>query len=329
MNLVWRRRRFLATTGVVGLSVLSGAAKAFGAATQAVKISREEGKLRIEGAGELFTEYHYDGGSRPFLYPILGPGGAPLTRNWPMKDTPGEEHDHPHHRSFWWAHGDINGQDFWSEESKAGRTVHEAFEEVAGGEKFGIVRSTNKLVAKDGTLVARDRRTMRFYQLAEARMIDFEVTLRSASGSLEFGDTKEGTMAMRINETMRLIKDGKPGAGHSVNSEGVRDVAAWGKRAKWVDYYGPVNGQIVGIAIFDHPSNPRHPTWWHVRDYGLFAANPFGVHDFEGKPAGTGKLVVPADTSITFRYRFLYHRGDELAGRVAEQYREYAATTPA
>ena len=136
-------------------------------------------------------------------------------------------------------------------------------------------------------------------------------------------------MAMRINETMRLIKDGKPGAGHSVNSEGVRDVAAWGKRAKWVDYYGPVNGQIVGIAIFDHPSNPRHPTWWHVRDYGLFAANPFGVHDFEGKPAGTGKLVVPADTSITFRYRFLYHRGDELAGRVAEQYREYAATTPA
>ena len=81
---------------------------------------------------------------------------------------------------------------------------------------------------------------------------------------------------------MRL--DGKVGKGHIVNSDGVRDDATWGKRGDWVDYYGPVEGEIVASRSSTIPDNPRHPTWWHVRDYGLFAANPFGQHDFESSP---------------------------------------------
>ena len=110
----------------------------------------------------------------------------------------------------------------------------------------------------------------------------------------------------------------EPGKGHIINSEGVTDDDTWGKRADWCDYYGPVGGEVVGIAIFDHPSNPRHPTWWHVRDYGLFAVNPFGVHDFEKKPAGTGDLVIPAGQSVTFKYRFYFHKGDDKQAKVAE-----------
>jgi len=121
---------------------------------------------------------------------------------------------------------------------------------------------------------------------------------------------------------------GKP-TGHIINSEGVRDEATWGKRAAWCDYYGPVEGKIVGIAIFDHPQNPRHPTWWHVRDYGLFAANPFGRHDFEKLPDKTaGNLVVPAGQSITFRYRFYVHEGDEKQSKVAERYADYVKAVP-
>ena len=97
----------------------------------------------------------------------------------------------------------------------------------------------------------------------------------------------------------------------------------WGKRAEWCDYSGPVNGKTVGIAIFDHPSNPKHPTWWHVRDYGLFAANPFGVHDFEKKEAGTGNVTIAAGKSVTFKYRFYLHEGDEKQARVADRYQEY------
>ena len=131
-------------------------------------------------------------------------------------------------------------------------------------------------------------------------------------------------MAMRLAETMRLTQPkNQKGEGHIVNSEGGRDGETWGKRAKWVDYYGPVDGKTVGVAIFDNPKNPRYPTWWHVRDYGLFAANPFGVHDFEKKPKDTGNMTVKAGDSITFKYRFYIHAGDEKQASVAEQFERY------
>jgi hypothetical protein len=85
-----------------------------------------------------------------------------------------------------------------------------------------------------------------------------------------------------------------------------------------------VEGKTVGVAIFDHPKNPRHPTWWHVRNYGLFAANPFGIHDFEKKSAGAGDMKIAPGQSVTFRYRLYLHEGDEKQARVAERYKEYA-----
>ena len=129
-------------------------------------------------------------------------------------------------------------------------------------------------------------------------------------------------MAIRVAETMKLKHAGEHG--HIVNSAGQRDNDTWGKRADWCDYYGPVGGSIAGIAMFDHPQNPRHPTWWHVRDYGLFAANPFGRHDFESlSDKSAGNLVVPSGKSITFRYRFYLHTGDTEQASVAKKYQEY------
>ncbi len=85
--------------------------------------------------------------------------------------------------------------------------------------------------------------------------------------------------------------DDKAG-GKIVNSDGLVDDEAWGKQAAWVDYSGPVDGQTVGIAILNHPQSLRYPTYWHVRTYGLFAANPFGVHDFLGQPDANGSLTL-------------------------------------
>lgn len=294
-----------------------------------VRITPADDRLRIEIGGELFTEYHFQGVPRPFFYPLLGPGGLPMTRHWPMKDVPGEEHDHIHHRSLWFTHGEINGQDFWSEGQRAGKVVHEKFLRIESGASQGVMVSANKYVGRDGQVVCTDERVFRVYGRKEERLFDFEVTLHASQGEVTLGDTKEGSMAIRLAETMRLRgPKGNPGQGRIVNSEGLRDAATWGKRARWVDYFGPVQGQIVGVAIFDHPSNPRHPTWWHVRDYGLFAANPFGSRDFEKTPPGAGHFVIPAGRSATFRYRFYLHRGDERQARVAERYAEYAAEQP-
>jgi hypothetical protein len=290
-----------------------------------VKITEEPGKLRVEINGKLFTEYYFKDVPRPFFYPLLGPGDLPMTRNFPMHpDSSNEEHDHPHHRSLWYAHGAVNGHDFWSEQKDFGKIVHGKFTEIKSGADSGVIKSEDQWVAHDGTVVCTDERVLRIYNPAAGRLFDFEITLHASHGDVTFGDTKEGTMAVRLAETMRLKQPkGKPGAGHIVTSTGVRDDATWGKRADWVDYYGPVDGKTVGIAIFDHPQNPRHPTWWHVRDYGLFAANPFGVHDFEKKEKDAGNFIIPAGQSVTFRYRFYLHEGDEQQANVAAHYADY------
>ncbi len=296
--------------------------------TAEVVITREGGRLKVEMDGKLFTEYHFKDVSRPFLYPIFGPGGARMTRDWPMAESPNEERDHPHHRSLWFSHGAANGVDFWSEGQKAGKTIQTQPAEVKNGKERGMIRAKNQWVSKEGKTIASDVTTMTFHQSPAGKFIDYHITIRPVEGeSLVLGDTKEGTMAIRIAETMRL--KGKVGGGHIVNSEGIKDGETWGKRAAWVDYFGPVAGKTVGVAIFDHPTNPRHPTWWHVRDYGLFAANPFGVHDFEKKPAGTGDFTIPKGGAATFQYRFYFHEGDASQAKVGAEFSRYAAETPA
>ncbi len=79
------------------------------------------------------------------------------------------------------------------------------------------------------------------------------------------------------------------------------------------------------MAIFDHPGNPRHPTWWHARNYGLVAANPFGIHDFENKPAGTGDFKLADGETLTFFYRVLFHPGDPKQADIEGAYKRFAA----
>ena len=161
-------------------------------------------------------------------------------------------------------------------------------------------------------------------------MLDFEITITAGAKEVVFGDDKDGTMAIRVPETMRVTKgkakDAAGGDGHIVTSNGKRDVEAWGAKAEWCDYYGPVEGKTAGVAIFDNPSNPRFPTWWHVRTYGLFAANPFGQAQFEKLPdKNAGAFKIAPGKSATFRYRFYFHEGDTEQAKVAEHYRDYTA----
>ena len=126
---------FLTLAAGALVSVHSADSKATG-----VQITEPDGKLRIEINGELFAEYHYKDVSRPFLYPVMASGNIPVTRDWPMKNSENEEHDHPHHRSLWYAHGDVNGHDFWSEGANAGKTVHEEFTEMKSGRDVGVIK---------------------------------------------------------------------------------------------------------------------------------------------------------------------------------------------
>src|SRR5258708_7525221 len=147
--------------------------------TAGVKLTQLEDRVRVEIGGHLFTEYFFKDTPRPYCYPVLGPNEARMTRDFPMKNTEGEKHDHKHHRSLWFAYGEINGVDFWSEDKAFGKTVHEKFTAVKSGAKTGIIQSQNKWVAADGKVVCTDDRTLRFYNSANPKMLDFDITLHA------------------------------------------------------------------------------------------------------------------------------------------------------
>jgi hypothetical protein len=285
------------------------------------RVGTEDLDIRINNL--IFTRYDTrTGPNKPYFYPIWGPDQKRMARRYPFETVEGEAHDHPHHRGLWFTHGAVNGVDFWSEGPDAGRTKHVKYEEVQSGPVYGYFRSATDWLKKDGTKVAEDRREVKVYNTRDGRVMDLEVTVKATDGAVIFGDTKEGSMGIRVPESMKL----KGGDGHILTSAGLKDEATWGKKAAWVDYSGTVEGSPMGVTIFDHPKNLRHPSTWHVRDYGLFANNPFGLHDFENDKANPNKgdHTIPAGGAQTFRYRIYFHKGLAAAANVEDVWAAYS-----
>ena len=292
---------------------------------EGVRLADSANRLDVMFGGELFTSYNLDGGGarRPYLHPVVGPGGETLTRSFPMiAGVPGETTDHPHHRGIWLAHGEVNSVDNWSEYENAGFTLHRAFRTLVDGPVYGrVVAEAGWMTPDRNAVLLRETRDMTFYDLGDARAIDIHVSLNAAEGDVVFGDTKEaGMVALRVATTMDEVRGGRV-----ENADGaVGEAEVFGRRSPWCDYSGPVGGRTLGVALFDHPGNYRHPTNWHARDYGLLGANPFGLSVYEG-PDRNGEHFLPAGEALEFRHRVYVHYGNAADARLADRYRDYVS----
>lgn len=264
-----------------------------------------EDTVEVRIGGKPFTTFHYAAKwDKPFLHPLRTASGAVVTRRWPVEQQTGEIEDHTWHRGLWWSHGDVNGSDFWRElgPAKTGRLVLRAKPRTKsnrlevecdfvapGGKRHGSVLQQFSFLSKDGLI-----------------LVDVTITIRADAGTpVVLGDTEDGGFAFRYSDDFRENR----GAALR-NADGLQGTKAiWGKRAKWVDYSTTREGKRIGAAILDHPSNPRHPTYWHARGYGVNAANPFGVRDFTGDKSQNGKLEIPQGGTLRFRYRVAIHEG--------------------
>ena len=289
-----------------------------------VTMDKSNNSIRVLTNGSLFAEYRTASGGQPVIWPIIGPTGTQYTRSYPVgARLESERADHPHHQSLWFAHGDVNGHDFWHNTILESETEirHSDFMEISSVGNLGTVISKNKWIA-EGKHLLSDTRRIHFGVEADLRWIDITIKLTAVEEDVQFGDTKEGTFAVRVAGSMKVDSAGR---GKILNSLGQRNENAWGTPAEWVDYCGPIAGETVGIAIMCHPESFRHPTRWHVRPYGLFAANPFGEADFLPAPKKQGTFVLKHGEMLCLRYRVLFHKGNTCEAGIEEQYKVFAA----
>jgi hypothetical protein len=328
--------------------LLFAAFLAFPAAGQ-VKITPGSQKIPVEINGKPFTDFYASGPevAKPYLWPLRAASGTYVTRMWPMEkvaeefdaqtgfavvngQSTGKVPDHPHQRGLWFAHAKVNNLDFWNiapidappyNRPDRGKIVLNKMGEIKSGKDKGSIASTFDWTDHEGKPLLTETRVMTFYADPTMRIVDFDITL-TAVEKVTFGDEKDGVFGIRLRPILQEDK----GTGHIVNADGgASEKQVWGKPSAWCDYSGEINGEKVGIAILDNPGNPLRVARWHVRAYGLFAANPFGLSTFANDKKEDGVMTLDPGKSLRYRYRVIIHPGDAASAGIAKLWDKYIA----
>ncbi|QEG33200.1 DUF6807 family protein [Bythopirellula goksoeyrii] len=278
----------------------------------AVDIGQQGDNFLVSIDGQEFALY--DTGkdnARPFFRNVRAADGTIVSR--PISPPGG---DHPHHTGIWVAVDKVNDIKFWAQE---GRIKNRAVEVVETGSNPAVLKVKNDWLNPNGEVVLKERTTICIF---ENRLLIYDIRFTTGEEPVTFGDTEEGFFAFRMADSIR-----EEATGEIVNADGLKTAkGCWGRQSNWVDYSGQVEGRKYGVAIFDHPLNFR-PGRYHVRDYGLFAINPFGEHDYTEGKLPAQPVTLPAESSLELQYGMYFHPGDVDAGNVARVYQDFLRKT--
>lgn len=276
-------------------------------AAQAIPLPHHEVSLQRQGL-EL-TRFHYEAdGLRPFVYPVIGPSGRSLTRMGHPHDPVG----HRHHNSVWISHHDVNGVSFWGDYGK-GRIVVQRAEQFEDSDQEAAVLTVAQWRAGEVALLNERRRTALHLLPNDEWLLLIDLQLEPAgTNDVTFGKTPFGLVGVRMAKTIGV----HDGGGTIRNSEGgVNEKGVLWKPVRWVDYSGPITATArEGITLMDHPSNPSHPTFFHVRDDGWMGASL----------TYTNARILKPGAPLRLRYGLYVHAGVPDTATIQRQWDTFA-----
>lgn len=298
-----------------------------------VHFEKKADRVVVQINGKLFTNLYYgkDVG-KPFLHPLISASGKTVTRGFPVDPLPGDSVDRPHLRGvivgvekLATASGGV--QDFWENDPAPfyrkrikGNIVLQDVKTTDGADT-GTLSMIANWYSKQGELWIVERRTMTFYtKPVDSRMFDIDLSLEAANQEVTFIDDKDTVLGIRLGLPFDTHYDGK-----LVNSIGkVNEAGARGQRAAWVDWTGDVQGEKIGVAVFDHPSNPHYPNRWHIRDFAQINVGPVGGRTFMEYESADEKVYredwtikLKKGEKLNLKYRILIHpAGGTPAGEI-------------
>jgi hypothetical protein len=279
---------------------------------QPVPLPNAEISLQRDSAE--IARYHYGPTlHRPFVFPIVGPLGRSLTRMGHPHDPVG----HSHHNSFWVAHNDVIGVNFWADHGKGplGRIVHQRIDRLTDSDNEAAILVTNAWIEdKSNKTLLTERRRIAAIPLGSRDsllMLDLQL---AAKAPVTLGKTPFGLVGVRMAKSIGV----NDGGGRIRNSAGgVDEKGAFWKPAKWVDYSGPIKGiETESITLMDHPRNPNHPSVFHVRNDGWMGASL----TFDGP-----RTIRPGEP-LRLRYGLYVHAGTPNVDTLEARWATFAKT---
>lgn len=311
--------------------------------------SKTEHKVEVLVDGKAFTSLIFpDNLEKPVLYPIVAANGAIVTRGFPLAPRDGERNDHPHHIGLWLNYESVNGLDFWNNsynipaanKVRYGWIRNVKVETVEPGKSIGKLSYSANWENQAKNVLLKEKTSFVFSGTEHSRTIDRTTTLTALKDSVFFKDIKDGMLGIRVTKELEMPSDkveeftdaqgnvtkvsasGNGANGSYLTSAGKAGNDAWGTRGNWCVLSAVKDGQPISIAIVDHPKNPGYPTYWHARDYGLFAANPLGQQIFSNGKESLNLKLAPGQ-SVTFRYRIIITSGEKITPETLNQQAEH------
>lgn len=209
----------------------------------------------------------------------------------------------------------MNGVNFWTDRGGTGRIIHQKIEHYVDGPDAASISSINAWTSNAGAVLLTEHRRITLKCLSNGElMLIIDLLLEPKGEKVTFGKTPFGLIGVRMAKTIGVYD----GGGTIRNSQGAVDEpdVLW-KQAKWVDYSGPITpGAREGITLMDHPGNPNHPTYFHVRRDGWMG----------------GSLTLNQPRTITraeplrVRYGLYVHRGIPALPEIEAKWKEFART---
>lgn len=258
---------------------------------------------------------------RPYFAHVYAPTGKQVTRNHPPIEGSDATDHATMHPGLWLAFGDLDGVDFWRNKSQV---AHRGFvAEPRGGLGQGSFTQKKEYLRPDGSVICTELFQCTFSVQADAYLIAWDSTF-SGVQTFYFGDQEEMGLGVRLATALS-----EQNGGNLLDSEGRSGAKEiWSQAAQWCDYSGSRDGEMLGIAVMAHPDNFR-PSWWHARNYGFMAANPFGRQAM--KKGDKSRIEVRPNESFRLQYGVWIHSGAAPSVSSIENayasYRALAAST--
>ena len=264
-------------------------------------IHRDGERITVLFDGKQLLEYCYSHSNpKPYVHPIWNANGAVITLDSPP--------DHKHHRGLFIGWSNVNGIDFWGESS--GKMIHQKFEQLGIANEAVITAVVQWVAAATDKVLLVERRTLRVLPPSEdTTMFVWESELR-ANEELVLSGAQYNGLGIRFVRSM----DG----GSILNSNGTTEIkSANGERAHWCAYFGDANGSLCTVTIFNHPTNPRHPTPFFVMN------QPFGF--LSAAPTFHEPIKLKPNDAVRLCYLIITCLGKVDGERLNEIYRQWIA----